>query len=354
MQYPIPIILQFREVAFAAFYAQELFQRKKMATSKYSSTSSAASSHGGSAIGGRRLSAAPALSRTSILGSTSSSLISLSSANPPNSDFQQAMSWSDVLNMITILRDEQKGISSEVAHQQPEEEISSGGGNVLSSVREEETVKSTEVQGREDKLSMDERAVESVAVITPVTLPKSSEEMTPKKQQSSEGQEGKKISLGISLKKGGPPVEVAVPSLKTTPKTAASSASKTASSLFSSMRQGFEQLASEQSRGSPNKHKIGGNVESEAPRSSSVHAKREVLPMEVPPDEGKVSQQATTSTTTPSRASVVGDISRFNNLFAKSFNFLQEKEDELYGRYHGIESLLSTDFSFPRQCQRER
>jgi hypothetical protein len=384
MQYPIPIILQFREVAFAAFYAQDLFQRKKLATSSTASKYSvSASSHGGGGGtgGGRRLSSATAPSRGSILGG-GPSLISLSSTNNSSaSDFQQAMSWSDVLNMITILRDEQKGISSEVAHNDDDNSsqqhgghqglrqqvisppISTfAGGNVLSTVREEGgegrvktsvpiTAPDTSVvpaavaeepKVKEERVSsVEEATVESAPVVA-----KGSEENT---------STPKKISLGISLKKGGPPVELPVPSLKPSTSSASSvansasatmsSASKTASNLFSSMRQGFEQLASDQSKlvaASPNKHKSDTEAQSpvvaSAPGSGAARpsnsvtvnaavgtAKREIPPVE---DSDAASVSAAVA---PSRGSVVGDISRFNNLFAKSLNFLQEKEDELYG-----------------------
>lgn len=253
-----------------------------MAASK--SSSSGASTHGGATS--RRLSSATAPPRSSILGTM----------NGPNSDFQQAMSWSDILSMMTILRDEQRGISSEVAHQSEEENSfqhvisppisTSGGGTSLNTIREELRVKPVVEKVQVIEESQEEREVDVVPITVPKiieeTTPKTIEEITPKKQlAASEGQEAKKISLGISLKKGGPPVEVSVPSLKAR---APSSASKTASSLFSSMRQGLEQLASEPSRSTPNKHKPGSNVESDiVPSSSSDSVKRDIPSVEVHP-----------------------------------------------------------------------
>lgn len=247
MKYPISIILQFREVAFAVFYAQELFQRKKNAANK-----SMASSNQGSS---RRLSSA-APPRASLTGSGST-------GNPLNSlDFQQAMSWSHVLHMITILRDEQKGIATEVSHNEDEglniiaPALSTVATSNLKSSSEDSIRKNFESKKDESKVK-DEPKVET-PVKTPVQeTPTTPSEDPPVKSDDSkrvEGQDGKKISLGISLKKGGPPVEMSVPILKTS--------SKTASSLFSSMKQGLEQLGldsgnrdrdMDQSRSTPSK-----------------------------------------------------------------------------------------------------
>jgi hypothetical protein len=265
MKYPIANILQFREVAVAAFYAQELFQRKKnnaSASSRYSVTSQGITST-------RRLSSAPA-PRSSIVGGT------LSTTNQtPSQDFQQAMSWSDVLHLITILREEQKGIASTVS--QNEEDMAMVPMTThpapTSSLGTARTLVPPHAPAIDDvststflvNQSSPERPIEekpsevksmtSQPLLTP-TKPPPEETKKPELNQ-----EGKKISLGISLKKGGRPVEMTVPSLK--------SSSLKASSLFSTMKQGLEQLGldnstsglgSDQSKGTPPTKKSSSEI----------------------------------------------------------------------------------------------
>mmetsp|Transcript_21463 Transcript_21463/g.31127 ORF Transcript_21463/g.31127 Transcript_21463/m.31127 type:complete len:1650 (-) Transcript_21463:216-5165(-) len=82
MIYPIGVIIQFREVAVTAFSAQEIFLKKK----KRRESAKKRKSTGPSA----QISA--------------------------EKDFQQALSWRDVVHMITILKEEQRGIVSYVGH----------------------------------------------------------------------------------------------------------------------------------------------------------------------------------------------------------------------------------------------
>jgi hypothetical protein len=261
MQYPIPIILQFREVAVAAFYAQELFQRKKRSSSSVASASSRYTSvtTQGIASAGRRLSSVP-LSRSSFHGGGAGGGGGLggASSTPTNSipaqDFQQAMSWSDVLHLVTILRDEQKGIASIVS--QNDEEMSSHPPplpppSATSQVGAPSAPASQEqpvVTPKDQKLvpKSDPAPAAPQTSLTPTKQPSLDEgkkantatvdsPSAPSAVSATEtSQENKKISLGISLKKGGRPVEMTVPTLK--------SSSMKASSLFSSMKQGFEQL----------------------------------------------------------------------------------------------------------------
>lgn len=343
MKYPISIILQFREVAVATFYAQELFQRKKKSL-KGNLTSRRASSSGGGGV--------TSSTRHSILGSTHGNVNSGGGAGAgaggtggssgsnavtqaPVQDFQQAMTWRDILHMITILKDEQHGIVSDISTLEEEHSTHPSSSHApiatshslplvtASTTSHKESVKDTvkELVKEPSKSSITTPATgtstvtstSTTSTIPPTTPTKLSDDiqksstpssstvtttLTPSTPIETTPENNSKFSFGISLKKGGPTMEVSIPSLKmgssnnnvsggtgggTGSVSVSSAASKTAANLFSSMKLGFDQFGSDVSNlsASTPSGKKNSILDSSSSAATVISSPKPEVPMEV-------------------------------------------------------------------------